>query len=59
MGLYKVVLPHSQAGLLAVMGGLGTRIPLISLVPRPSTPRPFGKLEREAWCGGSGDETNL
>ena len=27
-----------------------------SLVPRPSTPRPVGKLE---WHGGSGDETNF
>ena len=27
-----------------------------SLIPRPSTPRPFGKLEREkgAWCEGLG-----
>ena len=39
------------------------RVPA-SLVPRPSAPRPFGKLEREkfsegAWCGGSGDETRF
>ena len=39
-----------------------TTLPSASLVPRPSTLRPFGKLEREfsegAWCGGSGDETS-